>query len=437
MPYLLRDIAVAAQDYELGAFVRDVEAGLGRDGLQPTDAMVLKELVSRLQLAESQLATVTTAPNIADSAALDAAGFVLACDVDECEVYHPCDELTGEDASSEDAHTTGCKYVESSRVAAHAVAQLSLQLVRMQAAHAEMLRRNALLRSRPDLPADRTGAGQRYEAKIRELTSKSKNCIFCNTPCDSVAELRAHSAKCHFHPLYQQAQQAQQAQHFNLPVPSVRPMDTDSLANLVCEHLPAGFHLDLEMEQGCGQVRLFDSDGDEIHQGNHDLSITEQVIEGLNEARDMAGQPPVLADVDPPQVDPTAVVNVEQLIDPRMIYLQNATFCVNGGVGFFAGGIIVRPVNGNGPCKTSVLLIHVTGGAGAVASLLDLCQSRWEGTLTITAADGRVLPPLQGCRCEEVSHQTLSADMAIVHTIKLMSPTIVTDADWLPCAWPV
>lgn len=343
----LRDKAVADQDFDLAQYIRQLEDDLKQQtpGKPVTELRVLRELVSRVTVAVSQLATVAGIKEPTEDEAMEAARFVLNADVDDVEVYHADFDVDGDgDLDSDDCadgqsseqlkQTAGLKFVESCRITAQALLDRTLALQKMTAAHDEMVRRNAVLRARHDLPFERTEAANRYEAKIRELTTRSLSCCFCNTPASSMRELKDHSANCRFHPLYQVAQNAK------LPVPSVN-MGINELANLVCEHLPQGYIVDLEMELGAGTVRLFDHEGDEIHQGNTDMDIAEQITDALNEARSMAGQPPVAIPVMPPQFEPM-VADLDQFSNTGWpIHLKRARLKL-GTVGLLAGQVAVR-----------------------------------------------------------------------------------------------
>ena len=364
----LRDIAVADQDFDLAHYLRQTEDEIKKAGTHRTvsDIMLIRELVSRVQVAESRLATMTTVKEPKPDDAVEAARFVLNAEVDDCDVYHHDFDKDGDgDLDADDCEegqgseqlrqTAGLRFVESCRVTAHALLARTTELQQMTAAHDEMVRRNAALRSRHDLPFERTQAASNYEAKIRELTTRSLSCCFCNTPAESVRALKEHSANCRFHPLYQAAQAA------SLPIPSVS-MGVNELANLVCEHLPQGFHLDLEMELGAGTVRLFDNEGDEIHQGNSDMTIAEQITDALNEARSMAGQPPVAIPVNPPQFDPM-VAHLDQFSKTGWpIQLKRARLKL-GTVGLLAAQVAVRQMTDAAPFKTAVTLLDVAGPA--------------------------------------------------------------------------
>lgn len=431
----LRDIAVADQDFDLAQYIRQLEDDL-KSKLKITtvaDVLVLRELVSRVSVAESQLATMTSIKEPKEDAAVEAARFVLSADVDDIEAYHPdfdADEdgdLDGDDCqegqnSVQLRQSAGLKFVESCKVTAQALLARTTELQQMTAARDEMVRRNAVLRARHDLTFERTAAADKYEAQIRELTTRSLSCCFCNTPAATVRELKEHSANCRFHPLYQIAQQ------YTPPIPSVK-MGVDELANLVCEHLPQGYHLDLEMELGAGIVRLFDDEGDEIHQGNSDMTIAEQITDSLNEARSMAGQPPVLIPVTPPQFD-SMVARLDQFSKTGWpIQLRRARLKL-GTVGLLAAQVAVRQMTDAGPFKTAITLLDVAGPATLITAFQD--QLKGSGAkIEVITEDGAVLPMLVGCKVDTIGSAAVSNNMVVVSTITCVSPTDITGTDWL------
>jgi hypothetical protein len=431
----LRDTAVADQDFDLAQYIRQLEDDLKQrmPGRPITEILVLRELVSRVTVAESQLATMTSIKEPAADEAVEAARFVLEADVDDIDAYHHDFDADGDgDLDAADCaegqnseqlkQSAGLKFVESCKITAQALLARTTELQQVTAARDEMVRRNAALRARHDLPFERTDAASKYEAKIRELTTRSLSCCFCNTPAATLRDLKDHSANCRFHPLYQIAQQAK------MPVPSVN-MGVNELANLVCEHLPQGFHLDLEMELGAGTVRLFDHEGDEIHQGNTDMELAEQITDALNEARSMAGQPPVSIPVSPPQFEPM-VADLDQFNNTGWpIHLRRARLKL-GTVGLLAAQVAVRQMHDAGAFRTAVTLLDVAGPAVLLTAFQD--QLRGPGAkIEIITEDGHVLPMLVGCKADTIGSAAVSNNMVVVSTITFVSPTDITGTDWL------
>lgn len=69
------------------------------------------------------------------------------------------------------------------------------------------------------------------------------------------------------------------------------------ICNAVCEGLPEGYRIDIELERNSGTVRLFDPEGDEQTPGfcadDDDESIAHEVINALASARAMEFQPEI------------------------------------------------------------------------------------------------------------------------------------------------
>ncbi len=56
------------------------------------------------------------------------------------------------------------------------------------------------------------------------------------------------------------------------------------LVNDACEHLPDGWTIALECENGCGMVKLIDPDGEEVDQCFDDMTIDQEFAEALAKA---------------------------------------------------------------------------------------------------------------------------------------------------------
>lgn len=436
MPHTFQAAFTSSKDVDLLRYIQAMTDDLKQrmPGVQLTEAIILRELVSRVQVAESQLATMTSIKEPDSDEAVIAARFVLNADVDDVNVYHPDFDTDGDGTltandceegqnSEQLKQTASLKFVESCRITASVLLERTVALRQVSTALDEMVRRNAALRDRPDLPFNRTAAASRYEAKIRDLTTRSLSCCFCNTPVGTIRELKEHSTSCRFHPLYQAAQTA------NMPIPSVN-MSINELVNLVCEHLPHGFKLDLDMERGAALVRLFDDDYDELQQGNSDMTVGDQITDALNEARSMVNQPPVAVPVNLPQPQPEPMVapldqfsNTGWPIHLRTVRLKFGT------VGLLVRQIAVRQMLDAGPYRTAVTLFDVIGPAVLLTTFQD--QLKGPGArMEVITEDGVTMPVLVGCKADTIGSASVSKNMVVVSVITLVSTSDITDTDW-------
>lgn len=361
----LRQSAVEQQDFETASFLRSMEDLLRADAVpgepppEVTDLDVVRHLMQRLRFAEGRIklqndlrTIVRTMPgrqgdgstgndftddDIAET--IDAATFVLNCEVDSIQAVHSIDDETREDREA-----TGMQYVEAVRTVALAVKELFV------------LSPRPLPLSRP-MNSCEANAMRRFATERMQLEAKAITCCFCNEQCESLDKLKEHSAHCKSHPMtklfikhehdlcqmvakalggfprykddqvnfpdatvadgvcvadhtietllatlieqhayYRATTAVIRASLEQPPTVPLAKLAFGALCEIVCRDLPEGWSVMIELESGAGSVTMQNQDGEEFPLDDHsvfELDMQEQVTTCINLAREADGMPPV------------------------------------------------------------------------------------------------------------------------------------------------